>query len=122
VTEKKIGPPSEFIRLSKQCHEDSIRWFGDTSAGTSLTHQTLALAGEVGEFANIVKKVERHSLRLGDADVRWKLMMELTDVFIYTLNLAALLNIDLSKSYEHVRGLNEKRFVAERIKREAEAS
>jgi NTP pyrophosphatase (non-canonical NTP hydrolase) len=75
--------------------------------------------GEAGEFANLVKKIERGSLRLGDASVRLKLAMELTDTFVYMLNLAGLLGIDLEKSYHLVRGENEKRFMKERAEREA---
>lgn len=109
---------SEFGKLSKQCVEDSQRWFGDTGAHKSLAHHTLALAGEVGEFANIVKKIDRGSLDIRDATVRYDLAMELTDVFTYMLNIAGLLNVDLSKSYMHVRANNEKRFIEERKIRE----
>jgi NTP pyrophosphatase (non-canonical NTP hydrolase) len=77
------------------------------------------MAGEVGEFANLVKKIERGSLRMGDAKVRLALSMELTDVFVYLLNLAGLVGVDLEKSYNYVRGENEKRFMAERAEREA---
>ena len=104
--------------LSKQCLEDTERWFGDQPASHSVVHHALALAGEVGEFANIVKKVDRGSYEFRDAKVRHMLAMELTDAFIYILNLAAMLNIDLEKSYMHVRGLNEKRFMLERAERE----
>lgn len=104
--------------LSIQCVNDSERWFGDTHAAHSIPHHTLALAGEVGEFANIVKKIDRGSLSMNDAKVRVDLAMELTDIFVYLLNLAGLCGVDLEKSYERVRGLNEKRFIAQRKERE----
>lgn len=107
--------------LSVQCVDDSNRWFGDT-AGTSVPHHSLALAGEVGEFCNIVKKIERGSLSLDDARTRYDLAMELTDVLVYVLNLAGMMNIDLEKSYELVRSNNEKRFMAERALREAKTT
>lgn len=107
--------------LSVQCVDDSNRWFGDT-AGMSVPHHSLALAGEVGEFCNIVKKIERGSLSLNDAKTRYNLAMELTDVLVYVLNLAGMMNIDLEKSYELVRTNNEKRFMAERVQRNAKTT
>lgn len=108
----------KLLEMEKQCLEDSKRWFGDQGAHRSVAHHALALAGEVGEFCNIVKKIDRGSLSLQDAKVRYDLSMELTDVFVYMLNLAGLLNIDLEKSYDIVRGQNEKRFTAQREERE----
>lgn len=107
--------------LSVQCVDDSNRWFGDTT-GMNVPHHALALAGEVGEFCNVVKKIERGSLSLEDASVRYSLAMELTDVLVYTLNLAGLLNIDLEKAYELVRTHNEKRFTTERAQRESKTT
>lgn len=106
--------------MTKQCIEDSERWFGDQNVVKSIPHHALAMAGEVGEFCNIVKKIDRGSLSIQDAAVRHSLAMELTDVFVYMLNLAGLLNVDLEKTYDIVRGQNEKRFVAQRIGREAQ--
>lgn len=104
--------------LAKQCVLDSDRWFGDQPAAHSVVHHSLALAGEVGEFCNIVKKIDRGSLNFGDSKVRYDLAMELTDVFVYVLNLAGLLNIDLEKSYQLVRTNNEERFMKQRKERE----
>lgn len=105
--------------LAKQCVEDSTRWFGDSVAAHSVVHHSLAMAGEVGEFCNIVKKIDRGSLDFKDASVRYQLTMELTDVYVYVLNLAGLLGVDLEKSYDMVRANNEQRFMAERLKRES---
>lgn len=107
--------------LSEQCLVDSQNWFGDSDVIYSISHHTLAMAGEVGEFANIVKKIERGSLDASDGNVRLDLAMELTDVFVYLLNIAALLQIDLYKSYQLVRSNNEERFTAQRKVREAES-
>lgn len=104
--------------LSIQCLEDSERWFGDTSVIHSIPYHTLCMAGEVGEFANIVKKIQRGSLDFHDSKVRVELANELTDVFVYMLNIAALLQVDLEKSYNAVRANNERRFTEERKKRE----
>lgn len=109
----------DLSETAKQCIQDSEKWFGDSACVYSIPHHTLAMAGEVGEFANIVKKIERGSLSIHDAAVRYNLAMELTDVFVYMLNLAGLLGVDLEKSYMHVRAQNEKRFTEQRQVREA---
>jgi NTP pyrophosphatase (non-canonical NTP hydrolase) len=70
----------------------------------------LGLTGEVGELANLIKKADRGSIDLNEAVWRHKAIMELTDVYIYVLNLAALLGVDLDKSYEQKRAENERRF------------
>lgn len=112
-------PVSRTGELSRQCVEDSERWFGDMAAHHSVTHHALALAGEVGEFCNIAKKIERGSLDFTQASVRYALAMELTDVYVYLLNLAGLLEVDLEASYKIVRANNEERFMLERKAREA---
>lgn len=98
---------SRLSELARQCVTDSERWFPDSN---HVPHHTLSLCGEVGEVANIVKKIERGSLNIKDARVRYDLAMEITDAFIYLLNLAGLLGIDLEKAYMHKRAENEKRF------------
>ena len=113
---------ADITRLTIGAGADSARWFGDIWGSRTklqmLVHHTLALAGEAGELANIVKKIDRGSLQLNDAVTRNKLTGELTDVLVYLLNIANLLNIDLSRSYEQVRGQNNKRFLEERKARE----
>jgi NTP pyrophosphatase (non-canonical NTP hydrolase) len=113
----RVGEPSVFNDQARQALSDSERWFPDVAH--SITHHTLGLAGEVGEFANLLKKIERGSLDYRDAAVRHKLMMELTDTYIYLLNIAGLLNVDLTKSYLYVRSENEKRFGVEALERAA---
>ena len=108
---------SRLVQLAKQAVTDSDRWFGDTGIHQSVPHMTLAMCGEVGEFANLVKKIERRSLDLNDASTRIRLAEELDDVFVYMLNIAGLLHIDLEAVHVQVRGKNEKRFMAERVSR-----
>ena len=68
-----------------------------------LEYLTNALAGEVGEATNLVKKVVRSvvygrgDLRLDD--VRQELAEEITDIFTYLLTIAGLLGLDLEKTY-----------------------
>jgi NTP pyrophosphatase (non-canonical NTP hydrolase) len=79
-----------------------------------LEYLTNALAGEVGEVANIVKKVVRSvvygrgDLRLDD--VRQELAEEIADVFTYLLTIAGLLGLDLEKTYLQKLEKNRKRF------------
>ncbi len=79
-----------------------------------LEYLTNALAGEVGEAANLVKKVVRSAvyghgtLRL--EDVRRDVEEEITDVFIYVLTIAGLLGMDLEKAYFEKLEKNERRF------------
>lgn len=106
------------VLLAQQCIEDSEAWFGDQGVDKNLPHHALAMAGEVGEFCNLVKKIERGSLNFKDAKVRYDLSMELTDVFIYVLNLAGMLRINLEESFKMKRGINSMRFMKERAARE----
>jgi len=105
--------------LERQALDDSNRWFGDVRAAQFLSHHVLALCGEVGELANLVKKIERGSLDGRTAQVQYDLAMETTDVFVYLLNIAGLLGIDLEKTNQIKRAQNEKRFMAQRAEREA---
>lgn len=110
------------VQLAKQCLADSDKWFGDTTCAKSIPHHTLALTGEVGAFATLIKKIERGDLSIHDAKVRYNLALELTDTFVHVLNLAALLHIDLEESYKFVRAANEKRYMEERTRREPNGS
>lgn len=115
------GQPSELYKLALNSQQLSHRWFGDTGEkGTGLTHMTLAMCGEVGEVANVVKKVDRGSLKLGDASTDYELAMELADVFVYFLNICALLKIDPQQIYNQKQAENERRFVDERRRRESD--
>lgn len=106
--ERKQEETSRTWTLSVQCREDSERWFPEIAH--SIVHHALGLGGETGEFLDWIKKLDRGSADLKDANTRFEVMMELTDVYIYVLNLAALLGVDLEKSYAHKRARNEQRF------------
>jgi NTP pyrophosphatase (non-canonical NTP hydrolase) len=80
-----------------------------------MPFNVLALAGEVGELANLVKKIERGDfgpvLETGlPGEIHEKLSMEVVDVFIYTMQIANILAIDLVKAYEVKREFNATRF------------
>jgi len=95
-----------FRVLQKESHYASLRWFPETAS--DLGHHSLALCGEVGEVANVVKKLQRGSLEEDEA--RNLLKGELPDVLIYLLNCAAILKINLGQEYINKQKFNQKRF------------
>lgn len=80
------------------------RWIpGKGVAGWSLTDWAVALAGEVGEACNMVKKLNRArdgmvGNRVPDADLVAGLAEELADVVTYADLLAARLGVDLGEA------------------------
>ncbi len=71
----------------------------------ALHYTTVNMLGELGEFANEVKKSHREgSLRISE------LREELTDTFIYLLKLSLLLDMDLNAEHEKKVAKNEIRF------------
>ncbi|MBD3155970.1 MAG: hypothetical protein GF368_04945 [Candidatus Aenigmarchaeota archaeon] len=78
-----------------------------------LKDMTIALTGELGEFANIIKKVSRDRKNLGSKPSKErteKLKEELIDCFIYLIILSNILEMDIEKEYLQKTKLNEKRF------------
>ncbi|MGO4773600.1 MazG nucleotide pyrophosphohydrolase domain-containing protein [Flavobacterium sp. W22_SRS_FK3] len=73
-----------------------------------LQFLTIALVGETGEFANIVKKIVRGDKTLNES--KNTLSSEMVDVFIYIIKLSYQLNIDLEKAFLEKLKENEIRF------------
>lgn len=95
--------------IQNQCHDDSVKWFPVTAY--DIPYMTLCMTGEVGEFANKVKKIiRRGELLTSDSLHREDLCEELTDVFIYLMNIAELLGMDMEWWYAHKREKNAQRF------------
>jgi NTP pyrophosphatase (non-canonical NTP hydrolase) len=92
----------------KQCHDDSTRWFPEVLADGP--YHTLALAGEVGEFANIVKKILRGSKSIDDFETKEALGSEAADIFTYLMLVVGAFDIDLEAEYDRKREFNERRF------------
>jgi NTP pyrophosphatase (non-canonical NTP hydrolase) len=101
---RPYDPKALLRQLSEQCLIDSRAWF--PSSSQNIVHHSLALCGEVGEVANIVKKIDRGDFNLSDKAVYNHLRDELGDVFIYLLNLAGLLSLDLLEQYKQTRQKN----------------
>lgn len=114
---EEIPIGSDVYQLSLEAQALSNKWFGDTGKDKDIVHLALSLCGEAGEFANIIKKVDRGSLNFSDAHTRYMAIEELTDAFIYILNIAALMKVDLRRSYDSVQQRNDARFTPERLKR-----
>lgn len=57
-------------------------------------YYSLALAGEVGEFCNLLKKVKRGSRKLNKC-MKKEMRHELADIQIYLVELAEILGVDL---------------------------
>lgn len=73
-----------------------------------LEHLVVCLVGELGEFANILKKVRRGDFSLASA--KGELDEELVDVFIYLLKIAGQFNVDLESGYENKMLKNASKF------------
>lgn len=82
----------------------------------SLSDDTIGLAGEVGEIANLVKKLRREAERTPDSlaehleEVHGSISEEVVDSLIYLLRIADHLEIDLDKELERKTARNLKRF------------
>lgn len=99
----------DFSEYARQAHNDSKQWFPEHA--TDLRHHVLGLAGESGEVANLVKKLDRGDVDLDD--IRKELAKELVDVLIYTLNACAIIGVNPDKVWDIKRAENTKRFTKE---------
>jgi NTP pyrophosphatase (non-canonical NTP hydrolase) len=97
--------------LAHQCFEDNKKWFPDKA--TDLRHHALGLAGEAGEVANWVKKVDRGTHSLDDPGVRKEIGEEAVDVMIYALSVMAILGVDPVALWDLKRAKNKRRFTKE---------
>ncbi len=78
-----------------------------------LKYVAIAIAGESGEFANIVKKALRENFpegKLPDEEKMKKLKDELADIFIYTLLASIVLKMDLEEEYLRKMKHNEEKY------------
>lgn len=94
--------------IAHQCLEDSKEWFPNHAQ--DMGYQTICLVGETGEFANLIKKGMRGTYEIDDPDYTRLLTLELTDIFIYLMNLVGLMGIDMEKMYQIKREINRERF------------
>lgn len=78
---------------------------------SALMHNTIALAGEVGELANLVKKYDRGDFPF--AELMDELPGELADIMIYVVKISYQSGIDLEQALFRKWHENEIRFPAE---------
>lgn len=92
-------------------HKGTFEWSQkiDDNNVELLEYLLLCLVGEVGETANLVKKILRGDFKLSDKKVQ--IGEEIADVFIYLLKLSYQLDIDLEKEYLSKLNINKLRFV-----------
>lgn len=87
----------------------------ETTTIDFIARDIVGLVGEIGEFANLIKKLqllERYPQQMSDEfrQCRKDLSMELVDSFIYVLRLAELLDIDLEETYLEKLSMNTEQF------------
>lgn len=86
---------------------DSKHYFPHLSEGP--VYLGVALAGEVGEVCNEIKKWARDDFPV--AELRERLRKELPDVLIYLVMLADHLNLDLEADYKEKKEYNDRRYL-----------
>lgn len=100
----------EFQAEFDKAHFGAIPFFEPIDEGNveALEHLVVCIVGELGELANLVKKVRRGDSTL--AESRAFLIDETADVFIYLVKLANQMNVDLDIAYKSKMDRNEDRF------------
>jgi NTP pyrophosphatase (non-canonical NTP hydrolase) len=93
--------------IQAECNKDSEEWFPHIQG--SLGYHVLALCGEVGELANLLKKVQRGSDPF-DAEMKNMMANELIDAFTYIMTTAGVLGVDVGEAYSEKRAYNYERF------------
>lgn len=83
-----------------EAHGFPVRFSGDAEKYAQLTRDLVGLFGEIGEFSNIVKKIniklERPiAYELDMVDVESRLREELIDTLIYVIRIGNMMNVDL---------------------------
>jgi NTP pyrophosphatase (non-canonical NTP hydrolase) len=110
----------QLLRLQREF--DSKHGWNPTPDDTQAVFRTIqddliGIFGEIGEFANIIKKVALEAGHFKNADLatllrdrQGDLAEELIDAFIYFMRLASHLNIKIEETYINKLNVNEHRF------------
>jgi NTP pyrophosphatase (non-canonical NTP hydrolase) len=80
----------------------------DSNNIQGLEHLIVCILGELGEYANLIKKIRRGDFSLDEK--KNDLNQELADIFIYVIKLANQLEVDLEGEYLKKMQLNKERF------------
>jgi NTP pyrophosphatase (non-canonical NTP hydrolase) len=102
------------IKLDEQ-HGFPVHFASGKEKYDQLTKDLVGLFGEIGEFANVVKKInikldrpDAYILELTEAETM--LSEELVDSLIYIIRIGAILEIDLQKEILRKIQLNKARY------------
>jgi NTP pyrophosphatase (non-canonical NTP hydrolase) len=92
-----------------------VKFTNSTAQYDQLTKDLVGLFGEIGEFANIIKKIniklanpDKYELEMDIAEM--SLREELIDSFIYIIRIAAILNVDIEEEVIKKMQLNANRY------------
>ncbi|MBD8529208.1 MULTISPECIES: MazG nucleotide pyrophosphohydrolase domain-containing protein [unclassified Massilia] len=106
--------------IARQLEQDEVhgfKWRFDDEAErySQITKDLVGILGEIGELANIVKKInikiERpESYDLDMLAAQKEMREELADTFIYLIRLAAMLDADLELEVINKIKLNKRRY------------
>lgn len=97
----------DLSRIQEREASDSTHYFPSVPS-KALEYLGVALAGEVGEVCNEIKKWSREDFGLGELIRR--LEGELPDVLIYLVMLAEELGIELEDAYRRKKAYNDERY------------
>lgn len=90
-------------------HDDRIDYFPQFADRFTIEYDMIALAGEVGEACNDLKKYLRGDFSF--AELRDRLAKELPDILIYLVMAAAIMDIDLEDAYIAKKEYNNARYL-----------
>lgn len=92
--------------IIKQCSTDSEEWFPEQAVDPFFV--AACTAGEIGEAINLLKKWVRGTHE--KFQIKDELEGEVTDTFIYLMNLIGILDFDIVEAYKKKRAYNQERF------------
>lgn len=96
-------------------HGFSIDYKNDREKFELVTKELVGLFGEIGEFSNLVKKLNLKMEHMNNYELdidaaKLSLAEELADSFIYMLRLAKIIDVDLERSVLEKMDINKKRY------------
>lgn len=111
---------SKLVDLQKEFDENH-GWSHNSSSISEkielINKDIIGLVGEIGEFSNLLKKLNLMNNRFSEDELNEKfnefhpdLKEELIDAFIYLIRISSHLNMDISKEYLRKYNINKGRF------------